>query len=844
MAVLLVWLARCSLLLTLIAAPWAIGGAELPSQRWLVLGILVAGILGWLGAMLRGALRLSRPAALLLMLAAGLLTIGAIQLLPHPHSPEFPRAELTAELGVLDGDDSPAAARSLEPAATRLWMSRLAVAVVAFLSGAWLFGDRSARHWLWAALGVNGIAVVGFGLVQRASWNGKLYWSIPLQLGGQPFAAFVNRNNAAEYLSMCLAGALGLWAASRISERPAAGKVPGIRSPVVSTLASRCPSVVWGVMILLLFGGVLATLSRAGALSSVAGVLLVGAWVGAGRRSRTLLLPLLGIVVAAVAWLALTDQAAQLRSRLGSLGGSYATDGRIRHWMDMRNAVRDFPVLGTGFGTYRYANKPYESHRSESWFESADNQYLDLLVEGGAPAAIIASLFPLLAVWLANAWRRSGHPLEAFACGYVAVAIGLQSLTDCWFATAANLLTLATLAGSLSNPLLHSSGVHRSALEKVEQLMESRRSFFPAAVIGLCAVLAAGLGAYEIHTAAKSTVFRRKLPKDEQRPEITLLEVDGLIAGGDQLLAQRPDDAALHAAQARLLFLRHRLIGVSRLDSLPTEQGNDNVRWRRTSPQALLETLARYEQIGDEASLEQFRDDPLVTENLQPMSRHVRSARRHCAILPYIGLLEAIDELLAGGDPSLPLRREAALSPARVKLLDAIAKSADMIDDEELFIDCLSRCLSIDHRNASEYAQAARSRLSEPAIVERLLPDLPEPLVGFAEAARSTEGRDLALRRAAAALDRIPPDDPELPFLRGRILWLRKDVDGALDQLALAVEASSFDPQRRLLFARVLHADGQMHAAREQVKSAQRLAPDDRKLQARIREVETLLDSQ
>ena len=347
MAVLLVWLARCSLLLTLIAAPWAIGGAELPSQRWLVLGILVAGILGWLGAMLRGALRLSRPAALLLMLAAGLLTIGAIQLLPHPHSPEFPRAELTAELGVLDGDDSPAAARSLEPAATRLWMSRLAVAVVAFLSGAWLFwrpqcaalalgGAGRQRHcgrWLWARPA---------GVLERQA---VLVHPAPTR---RPAVRSL-RKTATTPPNTCRCAWLEHSACGQRAVSPNVRQRE--RFQVFDPLWFRrsqadAHRLSGGVMILLLFGGVLATLSRAGALSSVAGVLLVGAWVGAGRRSRTLLLPLLGIVVAAVAWLALTDQAAQLRSRLGSLGGSYATDGRIRHWMDMRNAVRRFPGAG------------------------------------------------------------------------------------------------------------------------------------------------------------------------------------------------------------------------------------------------------------------------------------------------------------------------------------------------------------------------------------------------------------------------------------------------------------------------------------------------------------------
>ncbi|MBL8848168.1 MAG: O-antigen ligase family protein, partial [Planctomycetaceae bacterium] len=432
MATILVVLARCMLLLTLIAAPWAIGGADLPEQQWLFAGTLAAGVLAWLGVVSGGTARFSPAASAILLLVAALIAIGAAQLAPHPHYPEFRNAPLTGPLHVLDGDDTPATARSLYPAATRLQMGRLAIALCAFLGGAWLFRERNARYGLWALLALNGIAVVAFGLVQRSSWNGQLYWSIPLELGGQPFAAFVNRNNAAEYLSLCLAGALGLWASRRA--RPASASSSNRASPPPRSAIGvweRVPATTWSIMFLFLFGGVLATLSRGGALSAVAAVLLVGVWSAAGGRVRTLLLPLLGIVIAAGIWISVSQQGGALRDRLGSLGRTAASDGRLNHWNDMRGAIRDFPRLGTGLGTYRYANRPYENRRSESWFESADNQYLELIADGGLGAGAVALLLLAAGAGLAIAWRRADCPGEAMACGYALIAIGLQSVTDC-----------------------------------------------------------------------------------------------------------------------------------------------------------------------------------------------------------------------------------------------------------------------------------------------------------------------------------------------------------------------------------------------------------------------------
>ena len=52
---------------------------------------------------------------------------------------------------------------------------------------------------------------------QKVSWNEKLYWTYELTQGGQPFASYVNRNSAAGYLNLCLAGAVGLlvWSIAR-----------------------------------------------------------------------------------------------------------------------------------------------------------------------------------------------------------------------------------------------------------------------------------------------------------------------------------------------------------------------------------------------------------------------------------------------------------------------------------------------------------------------------------------------------------------------------------------------------------------------------------------------------
>ncbi|MBL8850292.1 MAG: hypothetical protein JNG89_11435, partial [Planctomycetaceae bacterium] len=360
----------------------------------------------------------------------------------------------------------------------------------------------------------------------------------------------------------------------------------------------------------------------------------------------------------------------------------------------------------------------------------------------------------------------------------------------------------------------------------------------------LCLLAGGGLGLYETRAAAESRVFRRYVPDDEQRLPIATLELDGLIGSGEQLLQSRSDDAELHAAVARLHYYRFRLQAAETLDLVAPQRWSEATRWERTSPQAMFGTLARYAQIGDATALARFQAAPAVVEDLQPMSEHIRAARRACPILPFCGLFEALADQLDGGDPSLPLRREAALSPARTRLLHSLALSAEMIRDDELFAAALARCIALDPARTLDYVATARKRLSEPVIVEQLLSASPGPLLDFAETALSPAGRAKAIERAFVITSNPAIPEAERIYALGRLTLLAGDFGLAATQLAAAVAAAPEDPERRWHYARALHSDGQVAEARRQLQSARQLAPRNRSLNSRIDELERTLENE
>ena len=152
---------------------------------------------------------------LFLMMPLGFLALGVWQLSPSgdvnpllalrsaPLSDLVPSLVASPEIsGFARG------LRTLSPSATQLTLAQIALALLAFWLSFDLFEDPQSRRWLYLALSINGLAITGFGIAQQLTWNGKLFWTIPLRYGGSPFGPFVNRNNGAAYLLLTLACAV------------------------------------------------------------------------------------------------------------------------------------------------------------------------------------------------------------------------------------------------------------------------------------------------------------------------------------------------------------------------------------------------------------------------------------------------------------------------------------------------------------------------------------------------------------------------------------------------------------------------------------------------------------
>src|SRR5262245_36709367 len=450
MEVLRWWLqsaARGMLLVVVLLAPWWLGGVEPASQGWLYGGLLAA-FACWAVATLLPARDSSVGFPVLAVPVVGALLLGAVQLAPW--------LEATSTHSVSSAD-------------TRLCQAHLLMALVVVCLASDLFASAGHQKWLWIGLAIDGAALAVFGIIQKLNWNGKLYWTIPLTHGGQPFASYVNRNNATGFLNIALAAAAGwlIWSLSRnrgVSRSTGLVRLPdqqqrrrgqdAIRAsePVSHDRLHLAVAVTAAAVIV---AGIACSLSRSGFIGMTGGTLALLLSLSGRRKllpAAAILGCALGLGAIVVYW---TGMGKAVERRLATLGSEQKfADARLTNWLDAWRTAQAFPVVGTGFGTYRFAYRPFQAQHHDVWFQHAENQYLQALVEGGIIGLVL--LVAAIAVVFRDVIRlsrsRSISQGDAIAaCGVFAIVSQcLQGVFDFGLYLPANMMALALVCGAVA----------------------------------------------------------------------------------------------------------------------------------------------------------------------------------------------------------------------------------------------------------------------------------------------------------------------------------------------------------------------------------------------------------
>jgi O-antigen ligase len=384
--------AALAVLVLLVAlTPWPFGSAHPLSTRVVSVVALLAG----LGVALRGLRGRSLevptfPAGWV----GGLLALAVLQLVPLPPGLHALLAPGSAALwhpgepaaaGVLGSGLRPI---SIDPDSTRRWLS-LAVGLVALaaLAAPALRHRRPARA---AALviGGAGLAVALYGIVARTFFGNRLYGVIPVPTIA-PFGPFVSKNHFAGYVEMAALLTLGLAVGLADETR----RSRGVLGWIDSSRAGRVVAAYGAAAVMTL--AILISLSRGGAVSLGAGglvflLLRMTAFARRPSRLRVLLALWLAAVCAGLAFVALPSEG---RGRVLSLAGVTSdSSGRFRLgvWRDTLSLGASSPLAGQGLGAFADALPPFKRGAGDMRVEHAENDYLELLAEGGALGFLLA----------------------------------------------------------------------------------------------------------------------------------------------------------------------------------------------------------------------------------------------------------------------------------------------------------------------------------------------------------------------------------------------------------------------------------------------------------------------
>jgi len=378
--------------------------------------------------------------ALVAVLAAVALQLvplpSGLRLIAAPSSIAYERAVSVAAGGEI-GAGGPI---SVDPDATAFALYIDAVVILLFWSARRAF-ERGGVRRVVRAIAVLGLIVVPIAIAQHL-WSPKMFYGEmpPVAPNALPFTPFVNRNDFAGWLLTAVPVILG-YAIARIQSR----RQPG--DPFDAEEAFDNTSMVLGFAILAATAGLLASLSRSGLLGLLAGLTLFLA-IARGRMSaRWLRRMTLAIAATLVLGLMYTNAGA-----LGDRLSGAATEGfagRFDIWRQTWPMVADFWPAGSGVGTYQKVMVLYQTSSRRFSISHADNEYLQILAEGGALLAVPAAVAIIAAV-IAIRRRLVGDGSPMFwvrggaACGIFGLAI--QNVFEMTLRVPANAVLLAVLA--------------------------------------------------------------------------------------------------------------------------------------------------------------------------------------------------------------------------------------------------------------------------------------------------------------------------------------------------------------------------------------------------------------
>lgn len=748
-------------LVLVVLSPWVFGAVDPGYEALLYGGVGLLLALWGARLLLEGRVVWQRcPLAVGL---AALFVCGACQLAPLPESvlarlspatarlygrllPESPERLPAAEVRDAAPVPAPGSTISVYPHGTRTELVRLlAVFLVFAIVRNNIASAASMRRLSLAAL-ANGALLSLLGILQFfTSPPNTIYWTDSTR--GMVFGPFINRDHFAFYVNVCVGLGVGLLLARSVHAEEGRDSGAGKsgfgrnRSGAATTPGLlHDPQALWIILALaLMVTGVVFCLSRGGFLALLGGA-VVCLTIKFSRSRRFLRLEAalltLALVLTLLAWFGLE----RVEARLATLwGGEGLKDDRVSLLLRSPPLVKDFPLWGTGYGTFAVVEPLYRHNPIDAgWtFVHAHNEYLEALIEGGLVRFILSVVIIGLVFRLGYRafCRHEGQPAGGLALGAVFgfTTLVIHSFVDFGFHIPAIALLATVLCAQLGalGAAGRDIGHDPAGAQGAGGEGYSFRLWGQAPVLGAATLLVLGL-ALCAEGWKKNQIHQlvRAAPRTEEIPAPG--ELDRRIAYLEAATRLDPSNARLHydlgeahsdryEDQAKRLENRDRPAAAALAVSQPAlgrlAASVAGAPWTSTASWtvgAKIRDSQRKELVAQ-----------LARRHLVPALRHYLQARDLCALRakPHLRIAAYVRSLGSADPRTSYLERAQLLDPSDPELWYRCGIHELRDGQPERAWRSWRRSLELSDHYLSEVLDRSRVVLTPRDILENLLPD-------------------------------------------------------------------------------------------------------------------------
>lgn len=262
-------------------------------------------------------------------------------------------------------------------------LRRIASFILIFLVIVNTFRTRVQVLTLILAMIAVGVFEAIYGFTDFLAGGKSIFWNERVIGGHRVSGTFINKNHFAGLLEMIVPMTLGLCMAIVPGHIRGSGFKARAAEAISSTGLHR--QILLGGVIVLMTTAIFFSLSRAGMSATVGAwipfFLLMGLATGSRRFTLTILLLILGILC--VFFSADTDVVVD-SVEAALTGETISWHARIDIWQSCWPMISDFPLLGTGLGTFKEAFERYQSSLfGDKYAAFAHNDWLQVICETG-----------------------------------------------------------------------------------------------------------------------------------------------------------------------------------------------------------------------------------------------------------------------------------------------------------------------------------------------------------------------------------------------------------------------------------------------------------------------------